>query len=449
MRYFSAFCFCLFAALLTAQTVSDSISLRLCTRFWGTGGSVPGLEIPPKANATLLPDGGTGTCRDMVFSPASAIKGYCPSGFRASADTCNGLTILDAGLISKNILYGSALRGYAFFSADINQSGTLTSYDGARVLRKIWGLPDSLWTFPSWRFLPDSALYGPSPFGGLYCTGFPYIAGQQTAETTLHAIKVGDVDGDANPNGPYQVPANRPAKLLLPDLTVRAGTQVAVPVRIGEDWDYEGLQLELAFDTSACSLVDSVKIGVLSYLLDDGLFYQYTDHAFRKKGAFRIAEMKRLTISPLQLIEGFLLFTLYIEAKRDFQLREVVRVANEGCMPGFLVSYPDFVPQPFELSYFTVPTLEAEGASVPVFGSPMPNPFREAVYLPASLPKAGDFWVELRDPLGRLLWEKHLSLPAGESNVELPAESVPSGQTVFYRVWDGKGKACSGKILRY
>lgn len=449
MRYFSTFCLSLFWAALAAQTAPDSLTLRLCTRFWRTGAPVPGLEVPPKADATLLPNTGAGTCRELVFAPASAIKGYCPGGYRASADTCNGLTILDAGLITKNILGGTTLRGYAFTSADVNQNGTLTSYDGVRVSRKIWGLPDSLWKFPSWRFLPDSALYGPGPFGGLYCSGFSYMAGQREAESTLHAIKVGDVDGDANPNGPYQIPANKPAKLLLPDLTVRAGTQVAVPVRIAEDWDYEGLQLELAFDTSACLLLDSVKIGVLSYLLDDGIFFQYADQWFRKKGSFRIADMKRLTLSPLRLIEGFLLFTLYIEAKRDFQLSDVVRVVNEGCMPGFLASSPDLTPHPFELSYVTVPTSEAGGNTLPIFGAPTPNPSHGAVYLPADLPEAGGVQVELTDPLGRLLWQKQIALPAGQSSIALPTESVPSGQAVFYRVRDGQGRNWSGKILRY
>ncbi|MBK8196388.1 MAG: hypothetical protein IPK76_25515 [Lewinellaceae bacterium] len=117
-------------------------------------------------------------------------------------------------------------------------------------------------TNPPWRFFPETCVFSnPSnPFiGNCPCIAPNEVPAWDNDTLDFTGVKVGDVDGDANPNGSYAGPSTFDSIMLtLPITDLQPGEQKAVPLSFQGNYPLFGLQLELLVDTSKISL-DSVS----------------------------------------------------------------------------------------------------------------------------------------------------------------------------------------------
>lgn len=120
------------------------------------------------------------------------------------ADLTNGVTTFDMVLITRHILGVAPLNSpYKIIAADVNKSGTVTTFDLVGLQKVILNVTNS---FPngntSWRFIP-AAYNFPNP-SNPFEPPFPEliqltnITGNRLEEDFI-AIKVGDVNNSANP----------------------------------------------------------------------------------------------------------------------------------------------------------------------------------------------------------------------------------------------------------
>ena len=115
----------------------------------------------------------------------------------------NGVTTLDLARISRHILGTELLDSpYKIIAADVNRSGTITSFDVVELRKLILGIYDSLPNNTTWRFVPQNFVF-PDPTNP-FATSFPEKITEQdvmysTRNNNFIAIKIGDVNGSATP----------------------------------------------------------------------------------------------------------------------------------------------------------------------------------------------------------------------------------------------------------
>jgi hypothetical protein len=120
----------------------------------------------------------------------------------------NGVTTLDLASISKHILNLQPLGSpYKLIAADANDSKTITTLDIVALRRLILGIDEELPSVSSWRFVDKKYVFPnpANPFTPVFpeqvvvqaTVGMPSFPG-----TDFVGIKVGDVNGTAEPKAP-------------------------------------------------------------------------------------------------------------------------------------------------------------------------------------------------------------------------------------------------------
>ncbi len=130
-----------------------------------------------------------------------------------TSDILNGANAFDLILISRHILNLEPFDApYKLIAADINRSGTITTFDIVTLRKVILG---TLTEFPentSWRFVPQDFFF-PMP-NNPFATPFPEQINLSSVFNTINdanfrAIKIGDVDYSASPIPAMGVPEDR------------------------------------------------------------------------------------------------------------------------------------------------------------------------------------------------------------------------------------------------
>jgi hypothetical protein len=134
----------------------------------------------------------------------------------------NGISTYDLVQISKHILGIQALMSpYKIIAADANRNGSVTTADIVEIRKLILGIND---TFPhntSWRFVDKNYVF-PSYYNPFQEVFPEAIHGSNAVQPGFNgafvAIKIGDVNGSASPNG-VGVPGDRERGMVVVDLT--------------------------------------------------------------------------------------------------------------------------------------------------------------------------------------------------------------------------------------
>ncbi len=116
----------------------------------------------------------------------------------------NGVTTFDLVFMQRHILNIQPISSpYRMIAADINASGSISTFDIVKLRRLILQLDDSFSGNTSWRFI-DAAYVFPDP-ANPFQSSFPESIivnnlEEDVIDADFIAIKVGDVNGNANPS---------------------------------------------------------------------------------------------------------------------------------------------------------------------------------------------------------------------------------------------------------
>lgn len=235
---------------------------------------------------------------------------------------------------------------------------------------------------------------------------------------------MGDIDGDADPEGHYVVPQDYSVvELLLPDLMLQTGETYEVPVAIKPTWTSRGIQFALRLDTAFLSLDD---------LIDGQIELQNTggnpNFRFAPDGTLRILQL----FDPTEVLQqGYPLFTCQITALQSGALKDKMQLLTDT-LPGILVDFEGkkhpMKPHYYVVSSATLPAAAAQDARI------FPNPFSDHTTLSFHLSRPSHVYLDIYTMTGAWVYSSRQVLPAGPQVMEIPGLSLPDNSLLVYHL---------------
>lgn len=438
MKPLSAFLLA-FLFIQTFVGAQDVLRIVGCTRVWKTPEPLYNttIQINIKGQSyTASPSAGK-HCVEMMI-PVAGLSITEPVYVYAEKDSVgledqpiNGLTMLDAGAINCHILGLQPFSSpYAMIAADINRSGSITTFDIVELQKAILGIYKQWPSNFVWRFLPEYVVFPDpvNPFKTNFLLDITLGKLKTYHNDTLNILgfKTGDVDADANTAGAYAGPTQYhpdTAYLTLPDVTIPADTTVQMPVSISAGLN--GFQTELLVSQGLKMTMAIPPANV--YMVNDSIV--------------RLVAARH----PGMLQTKFQL--MFSTSAQAVKLRDVVRIGN-GILPLGYVGCGNPV-RAYKLKVKFDGTLSApDPAAASLRATPAtPNPFTDRALVKIELPDTLPTLLEVFGLDGRLLWSQEQVLGSGEQQLEIPAEALPPGSMGLYRIRAGAGVA-TGKVFR-
>jgi hypothetical protein len=432
--FFSLFGFLPFIG--QSQSLSDTFTLHVQTKFWKTGQATKGVNIsvpnlPPFFSPGIV---GVNTAADsstfiVQYVPDILDDDFCISAFK-DGDAANGLNIGDLLRISRHILGIEPLTGFAKLAADANRSSSITTFDIVELRKLILGIYQELPNSQAWYVLPEDFL---TTFES--CQKVPQMPLNPTDSIRFVSIKIGDVDGDANPAGLYQLPLNSALLLGVPNSTVQAGQTLWLPIATAQNVTLTGIQFGFKYDPN---LMEIINVRSLAMQWSAGNFSVF-QNAVTCIGFTP-------TLIPLNFPASSVLAEIQVKALQDFSVPQALSNTNEK-MQGLWVD-EHLTLHPIDTAFAAL-SAEVEPIAPGVeIGAPMPNPFSEKTFIPLALEKPDIVFLELNDVSGKRLLQQTFQLQAGQHNLEISGKDAPSNSLLIYRIWT-ENWSHAGKILRH
>ena len=289
-----------------------------------------------------------------------------PAPFQAypykNDDPLNGVTTFDLVLISKHILgLESFQHDWQMTAADLNNSGSITTFDIVEGRKLILGIYTEFPQTTSWVFMPDTA----SNINA-YCTPF-------------EGIKKGDVNGSAQANINQSSADDRGSErqLRIRDRRIRSGERQRIRIAAAEAWRISGLQLALRFDQRRLR-VQNVRAEELpgfgrdNYHVHEGGLRISWDNA-REAARFTHLELEVEALDDLLLSEVLFLDTEALPSEcysgENALDRFALRMAWEGADLAYII-YPNPARDLFTIDgltpgkVYTVEMIDTQGKRV-------------------------------------------------------------------------------------
>lgn len=348
----------------------------------------------------------------------------------------NGVTTYDLVLMSKHILATEPFNSpYKMIAADINKSGSITTFDILELRKLILGIYDSMPNNTSWRFVEKSFSF-PNPLDP-FATNLPDTICMNNwtcsyTQKNFTSIKIGDVNNTAIPNASAPSPTEErsPNFLLFPDCELKPGEPIDIPIRSTENAEWLGLQFSLEYDPELLD-IESIESSILP---DFG-----TDNWAQPRPGQVSLSWSDATAAAVSPDEPML--QLRIKARANIQLSRAFKTkATPRLQPE--VYDLEGVAQPLQ---FVFSTENALGANQ-IF-APQPNPTTMGTSIPVQISQPENLRVEICNLSGKVLWDNYLALEKGSHLLEIPAAAMPHAGLYLWRVRVGE-MLRAGKITR-
>jgi hypothetical protein len=338
----------------------------------------------------------------------------------------NGVTSFDLLLMTAHVLGTQPLTSpYKLIAADANRSGMVTTIDIIEVRKLILHITDHFQNNTSWRFVPKSYVFPnpANPFTPAFPESLPLTAGQQMPDADFVGIKIGDVNGNANPgftgNGTEER-TNAVLPFITEDRDVVAGEEITVPIKITTASDLLAIQFTLEF-------IDDLELrgyekGVLPSLGDD---------AFGKTLLGQgVLTAVWFNPNPAALKKDDALFNLRFLVKKPGRLSEMLSMTAR--YTDALAYQTDGQPMLPVLEFSNLKG-EQTSAGFQLYQN-QPNPVRESTSIGFTLPERAEAKLSIYDTDGRVLKTFQGSFEKGYNEVTVERSELQSGGVVFYKL---------------
>ena len=411
------------------------VHFHVCTSFWPDGTPVSNTDL--RAQITI-PDAPPLTLSADDVSCATFTAGLTTgseitySGMKMD-DQLNGLTVLDLVRMRSHILGISTIESpYAQLALDANVSYDFTTYDMVEFQKLMLGIYQQLPNNVAWRFFQENCdLSAPT---GISCPGVSISDPLELEGDTLRLIgvKIGDVDGDANPQGQFAGATTVDSTFLdIPDIQLQAGVSTLVTVRLGGNLSLSGLQTEFLYNTTALHF-DSIEV------TQDFKAYSF--------GIFPGKITAVTTSLPEGLTPGETLMKFRFTASSTVQLSDVFSLHPSAVRSLGALGYVE--PQGVKLgATFSVVSAVNTPASPLLLTQPSPNPFRDQTTFILQLEQQEAVRLEIFDAAGKRIYISENQVSSGVHPLTVPAEALAPGTVGYYRLQAGNRWA-SGKLVK-
>ena len=209
--------------------------------------SLEGVNNGASTNATSTDMSGIYAFSDM---PLGGTYKVVPT---LNRDILNGVSTLDLVLIQKHILGLELLDSpYKIIAGDVTRDGNISAIDMVELRKVILGVADEFSNNDSWRFIDDNYVFiSPNdPLNEAFKETYSIPELTRTMILDFVGIKIGDVNGNVNVSGLLTSPRSS-ARLVMNDISFRAGDEVTVPVSFNGVESILGYQFTLEYDQNA------------------------------------------------------------------------------------------------------------------------------------------------------------------------------------------------------
>lgn len=454
MKKFLALLLLAFMANSVYGQLPNTVNFQLCARYWKDDRPIKGATMTFQASNPAFPYSPivivldtSQSCVDLTV----VLSDYLPGttfGYSASLpdiDHLNGVSVVDLCKTSRHILGIEPLPSpYSMIAADVNKSGSITTFDLVESNKLITGVYTSYPNNTAWRFIPDYCQF-PNPNNPFQTACTSGISDVELAMldggiAKVIGTKTGDVDGDASLNGePYMSPAVADSiTLLLPQTQVTAGVPATIPVKFDKNITLGTMQAQFFLDP-ALAQYDSISDGLLDVFAPAHVNYN------QQTGKLKFSPGGYLNLfAPA----GTTLFNIHLTPSQSGNLSDILKVVHDDPSMRTIAVGNDCA------LHFTIGSTYANlvGTTTPLSKgvevvAPSPNPFGGQTTLEINLENAETAVLELVDLTGRLLLSEQKSLHSGTNRWEIPASSMAPGSLAIWRLLVG-GQMVSGKLVR-
>jgi hypothetical protein len=330
-------------------------------------------------------------------------------------EVLNGVTTRDMIALQQHLTGRKALSDpYQLIAADVNNSKSVTVADAIALRRTVLGMEAGFPSNRSWRFVDRDYVF-PNPVSP-WTPPFPElknyndISGEQTGN--FIGVKIGDITGDARANSRQGLAPRSGGALVLvaQDAEMRKGERLILPLRIGGNVPWDGMQFTLGYDRRALRL-----------LLPECGF-----PAPENIGVFEALALLTCSWDKV-LAPGETVMELHFEVLRDGRPSAWIDLNGRiTAAEGYLGEDT----RPLALQF------EDSG----LFGlRPMalqnyPNPFSGHTTVPFWLPAQDRVWIRVYDLTGKLVLEQEGVFGRGRHAFDLTAPQLGDGNSWYYQI---------------
>ena len=377
------------------------------------------------SNGNGIPSGSIFTIAtgNYTFSNALPLSSNATVTPSLELDPLNGVNTWDLILISRHILGLEPLNTpYKLISADVNKSGTVTTFDIVEARKLILGTYTKLPANSSWRFVDKSQVFTnpANPFADVIKENLS-IANIQTnfMNGDFVAAKVGDVDGSATPNNLVSSDDRTTGTLFInaADRKVAAGEEVLVTFDAAE----KNGGYQFTMNLNGLEVMDIVP-GANTTTDNFAIFGQsaITTSIDANAGAFSV---KFRAAKAGQLSE-----MLSVSSR----ITKAVAFSTEGAAQEVAIR-------------FNGATGTVAAAGFELFQN-TPNPVKGATVVSFNLPTAGEATLTITNAEGRIVKSVSGAFVKGLNSVTINRSDLQAG-ILFYQVNSGEFSAVKKMIV--
>lgn len=344
-------------------------------------------------------------------------------------DPLNGLSTYDIVLMTKHILVTELLNSpYKIIAADVNNSGTVTTLDIVKLRRLILFIDSTFENNTSWRFV-DAEFVFPDP-SNPFATSFPEVFSVngllQSEEANFVAIKVGDLNGSADPSSLISGENRNIIGNLtfeLEDQLLTAGNQFEIQFRSSDFNEMLGYQFTLNFNPDVMEFIETetgnlVKLGADNFGL-----------TLLEKGVITTSWSNNVATN---MTGDEILFTLRFTAKSDARLSEVMRISSQYTRSeAYNATGLLNIALNFNLGD------KAQNTRFALYQN-QPNPFKNETVIGFNLPESGTARMKFFDITGKLLKVVEGEFKQGYNEISVTSADFPlEGLFIYYQLEAG------------
>ena len=336
----------------------------------------------------------------------------------------NGVSTFDLVLITQHILGVQTLETpYKHIAADVNKSGSITTFDVVQLRQLILNITTEFPSNDSWRFVEAAHTFGTSPLTENFneFISINNLAGSVTNANFI-AVKVGDVNGSAQPNSLTSATArnaNGTMNLRIVDQAVIAGQDVSVAFTSADIAAIAGYQFTMNYTgLELAQLVDGVATAA--------------NFNTNLRGALTTSWNGVATANDV-------LFTLNFTATTSGNLSELLSVGSDA------VAAEAYTAEGELLNVGINFTTTAAG-----FGLEQntPNPFNAETVIGFNLPTAGTATFKVMDIQGKVLKSVTADYAKGYNQISINAKELGATGVFYYQLESADNLATKKMILQ-
>lgn len=339
----------------------------------------------------------------------------------------NGVTSYDLALIQKHILHLDPFDSpFKIVAADVNRSGNVTTFDLLQIRQVILGLIPDFPNSPSWLFLEEDFTFD-DPNDPLVTTlpnnVYTFSTDADTLTMNYMALKIGDVNNNANPNFDSSSDVRdkfvRVLSLNVKDREFQAGERVEIYLNSKDHEALLGYQFTMNYNSDALEFIDLKSAATGDFSINN-----YA--VFEDRGAVTLSYNGDFLIEKNNPLLHFT-----FQAKRSGRLSDLLYINSSITKVEAYSAEDELLDIDLNFEGENVDALLEDQLKL---YQNQPNPFRESTEISFYLPVTSEVVIRIFDLSGRVLTTVQSDFEKGLQTLIIDEKDFDATGVFYYQL---------------